>query len=161
MFCDACGAHLQPGQGYCVRCGKAVIGPVVGGGRVARHVHVLGILWIAYSALHLIGAAVLLILANTILLHMGRFVPPGTPPPPEFLHLLFTAIGWFLVAKGGAGLAAGVGLLQRQSWARVLTLVVACVSLINVPFGTALGVYTLWVLVSPGAEQEWQGMARG
>ena len=50
MFCDACGEALQPGQGYCKRCGKQVIGTVVAGsGRVARHTHLLGILWIAYE----------------------------------------------------------------------------------------------------------------
>ena len=62
MFCDACGAALQPGQGYCTRCSKQVIGPVVeGSGRVARHTQLLGILWIAYSVISGFGGIVLMI----------------------------------------------------------------------------------------------------
>ena len=77
MFCDSCGASLQAGQGYCTRCGKQVIGPVVAGsGRVARHAHLLGILWIAYSALSLIGGVVLMIVSHTI---FGPFGFPNMP----------------------------------------------------------------------------------
>jgi hypothetical protein len=34
-----------------------------------------------------------------------------------------------------------------KSWARIIAIVVGCLNLIHVPFGTALGVYTLWVLL--------------
>jgi hypothetical protein len=36
----------------------------------------------------------------------------------------------------------------------------AFVALINVPFGTAMGVYTLWVLMSPEADNEYRRLAR-
>jgi hypothetical protein len=162
MFCDACGEHLLPGQSYCARCGKAVIGPVVGEGRVARHLQPLGILWIAYSALHLIGGVALLILANTLFAGTWRFgMPPGATPPPWFVHPVLTFLGWCLLVKAIAGLAGGVGLMQRQPWARMVTLIVAIVSLIDIPLGTALGVYTLWALVSAGADQEWAALVAG
>lgn len=44
-------------------------------------------------------------------------------------------------------LIGGIGLLKRRNWARVLLMIVSAVNLINFPFGTALGVYTLWVLL--------------
>jgi hypothetical protein len=44
-------------------------------------------------------------------------------------------------------LIGGIGLLKRRNWARVLLMIISAVNLINVPFGTALGVYTLWVLL--------------
>ncbi|MCC6367927.1 MAG: hypothetical protein IT165_30760 [Bryobacterales bacterium] len=50
-------------------------------------------------------------------------------------------------------LIAGIGLLRFSSWARILTIVISALELLNVPFGTALGVYGLWVLLSPGSEQ--------
>lgn len=28
MFCDACGATMQPGQRFCSNCGKQIIGPL-------------------------------------------------------------------------------------------------------------------------------------
>jgi hypothetical protein len=158
MFCDACGAALQAGQGYCTRCGKQVIGPVVAGsGRVARHTHLLGILWIAYSAVSAIGGVVLMIVAHTI---FGPFRFPNMPGgPPMFLRPLLSFIAIVLLCKAAAGIAAGVGLLQRQDWARILAIVVGVISLLNIPFGTAIGIYTLWVLVSPGADKEYEALA--
>jgi hypothetical protein len=31
-----------------------------------------------------------------------------------------------------------------------------CISLLNIPFGAALGIYTLWVLISQTGEQEYR-----
>ncbi len=165
MFCDACGTPLQPGQSFCPRCGKAITGGVPAiPGRVARHAHILGVLWIIYSVLHAFGGVALLILANTIFLHMGRFLPPDVPPPardmPAFLHPMFMFLGWLLLAKGLAGIAAGIGLLQRLPWARTLTIIVAIISLINIPLGTALGIYSLWALLSPNADEEYRQMSQ-
>jgi hypothetical protein len=44
------------------------------------------------------------------------------------------------------GLVAGYGLLTWKSWGRILAIVVGILSLINFPLGTAVGIYTLWVL---------------
>ena len=57
-------------------------------------------------------------------------------------------------------IVTGWGLLERQSWARTLAIVLGCFNLLSMPFGTALGIYTLWVLVSPGAEQEYAALTR-
>lgn len=161
MFCDACGAALQPGQGYCTRCGKQVIGPVtVGSGRVARHTHLLGILWIAYSALTLVAGFACLMVAHTIFGPLGLPSMPGGGPPVFVRGIIFW-VGVALMVKGGIGIFAGVGLLQREAWARVLTIVLGVISLFSVPFGTALGVYTLWVLMSPNADTEYQALAPG
>lgn len=160
MFCDACGATLQAGQQFCTRCGKGVIGPVAaGGGRVARHAHLLGILWIAYSVFILIAACVLFILANTLFPHLRELGRPGAPMPPMFLHPLFSFLSVLLGVKGALGVAAGVGLYQREQWARLLAIVLGIIGLLSMPFGTALGIYTLWVLLSPGADREYAAMA--
>jgi hypothetical protein len=42
--------------------------------------------------------------------------------------------------------AVGLGLLMRASWARVAGMVMGVLALTAVPFGTVLGIYTLWVL---------------
>jgi hypothetical protein len=44
-------------------------------------------------------------------------------------------------------LIGGIGLLKHRNWARILLLIVSAVNLLNFPFGTALGVYSLWVLL--------------
>jgi len=47
MF-DGCGTAVQPGQAFCSRCGKQIVGPVAlmraVPGRVQEHVRLLGIL---------------------------------------------------------------------------------------------------------------------
>jgi hypothetical protein len=62
--------------------------------------------------------------------------------------------------KGCAGFIAGWGLLQHEGWARILALVLGFVSLFtNIPFGTALGIYTMWVLLSSDSEREYEALA--
>jgi hypothetical protein len=60
------------------------------------------------------------------------------------------------IGTAAAGLLAGWGLMDRQPWARTLTIVLGAVSLIDLPFGTALGIYTLWVLLPAQSEEEFR-----
>ena len=48
---------------------------------------------------------------------------------------------------------AGWGLLTRKPWARILAIVVGILNLVNFPIGTAIGLYTLWVLMQPAATE--------
>jgi hypothetical protein len=70
------------------------------------------------------------------------------------------ALGAFLAITAAVGILVGWGLISHQPWARMLAIVVGCLKLIEFPFGTALSIYTLWVLTSQGAEANYQGMAR-
>ena len=54
------------------------------------------------------------------------------------------------------GLIAGIGLYKRKEWARILTLVISVVNLLNFPIGTAIGVYSLWALVQPEVVDEFK-----
>jgi len=47
---------------------------------------------------------------------------------------------------------AGVGLLHFKPWARVLAIILSVIHLFSVPFGTALGIYGLWVLLQRETE---------
>lgn len=162
MYCDSCGAQLQPAQKFCGSCGKPVgvaVVPAAASGRVGRHIHLLAVLWFAASALNLVGAVVLYILANTLFGFPAR-TPECWAFPQNFLHGLFLSLGLLILAKALAGFAAAWGLLERQPWARTLTLILGFVSLLNIPLGTALGVYTIWVLLSPQADEEYRRLAR-
>jgi hypothetical protein len=163
MFCDKCGTPLQSGQRFCSRCGKEFAGVTIVGypprGRVQEHVRLLGIFWMALSAFDAVEGVVLYVFANTFF--AARFHEGPPPGPREFLHPFLTFIAILLVVKAAAGFAAGWGLLQREPWARVLTLVIGFVSLfINIPFGTALGIYTMWVLLPTQSEQEYEAQSR-
>jgi len=45
------------------------------------------------------------------------------------------------------GLIGGIGLLKHQEWARITIIIVSILSLVDIPLGTALGGYSLWVLM--------------
>ena len=63
------------------------------------------------------------------------------------LWIVGTAVGGFLILISIPGLIAGIGLLKLKNWARIVTLIISAIDLINIPFGTALGIYSIWVLV--------------
>jgi predicted nucleic acid-binding Zn ribbon protein len=161
MFCDACGAAVQSGQAFCSQCGKQILGPVAvvqaRQGRVHQHAHLLGILWLAVSAFNAVAGLILLVLANTLFSHLHEM---GAPPevPTGFLSSLLTTIAIIVLAKSACGFFAGWGLLQREPWARIVALVLAFISLFNIPFGTAIGVYTLWVLLPGDSQREYEAM---
>jgi hypothetical protein len=164
MFCDACGGAVQAGQPYCSKCGKQIKGPVAympqRPGRVKAHLQLLGLLWLALSAFNLVAGVVLYVIANTLFAHTQQFLPPDMANAPVgFLRPLLSVIAILVVVKAGVGFVAGWGLLQRESWSRIVVLVLAFISLFHIPFGTAIGVYTMWVLLPGESQEEYDAMA--
>jgi len=162
MFCDACGTVVQPGQAFCSKCGKQIVGPIaVAGpipGRVQSHLQLLSILWLAISAFNAVGGLILLVVANTLFPHLREMNKMPPDAPIGFLTVLLSTIGIIILAKAACGFIAGWGLTKRDSWARILALVLAFISLFNIPFGTAIGVYTLWVLLPAQSQQEYDAL---
>ena len=162
MFCDGCGTPVQPGQAFCSKCGKAIVGPISLAqprpGRVQEHVRLLSLFWLAFSAFNTIGGVILYVIANTLLVHLRNRGGEGGGPL-AFLTPLLSTIAILLVAKAICGFIAGWGLMQHEQWARVIVLVLAFVSLFtNIPFGTALGIYTMWVLLPSESEHEYEAL---
>jgi hypothetical protein len=153
MFCDRCGTTLDDSFGFCPRCGKSLASvplmPVQS--RLAGHIRLLGILWLALSAFSLVPGVALLTF-------FGHHAPFFMAPP--FLGGLMRLFGFAFIAGGLLGLIAGWGLLDRQPWARTLAIVLGILRLLDMPFGTALGIYTLWVLLPASSEREYHRMAK-
>jgi hypothetical protein len=99
------------------------------------------------------------LLGTTLFPHLRDMnkVPPDVPI--GFLTALFSTIGILILAKAACGFVAGWGLMKYDSWARILALVLAFIALINIPFGAAVGVYTLWVLLPAQSQQEYDALA--
>jgi hypothetical protein len=108
------------------------------------------------SAFNTIGGVILYVLANTLFAHLHELGAPDAPT--AFLRPLLSVLGIFVLAKAACGFIAGWGLMQREPWARVIALVLGFISLFNVPFGTAVGVYTLWVLLPAQSQEEYDSM---
>lgn len=106
-----------------------------------RHLTLLGVLHIALSALLLLVALIVFVavvgggLLSADALAIGITTTVGT------------LVALFFVLIALPGIVAGIGLLRRRPWARTLTLVIAVLNLLNFPFGTAIAVYSFWVLM--------------
>lgn len=153
MFCHVCGARLEPSASFCPSCGRPVGGAsrTPPEGRIAGHIRLLGILWLAMSAFHLLPGLAMLSM-------FGHGPSVWWSARPEFVLGFVRVFGIVFLAGGVLGIVAGWGLLDRQPWSRRLALVLGFVNLIHIPFGTALGIYTLWVLLP--AQSEWEFRAR-
>jgi dipeptide/tripeptide permease len=107
-----------------------------------KHVTVLGALYIALGLLALLVGAV----AFTVI--GGAGVISGDPDAMFATGIVATVIGIFLFVIALPSIIAGVGLLKRKPWARILSLILGALNIFNIPFGTALGIYTFWVLLN-------------
>ncbi len=67
------------------------------------------------------------------------------------------AIAVLLIIVSLPGFFAAIGLLKMQPWGRIAAIIVGVLHVLSFPFGTALAVYTLWVLLNP----ETEGLFRG
>jgi hypothetical protein len=116
------------------------------------HIKILGILNIVMGCLTaLAGVFALLILSGVAgVIHWSAVSSgeDGALFAAPVISLIGLGVAAFFVLLGLPSIIGGWGLLKLRPWARVLTLVVSAFHLLHVPFGTALGVYGLWVLLS-------------
>ena len=165
MFCDRCGTQLGSGAQFCTSCGKAVIpvappgaafGPTPPSpGRVRRHIHRLATPWVVNGVLRLVGVAWFMHFGRMFFSGFRGWMGPVVWPFGRGWGFgaggLFSP-GAFLGFFGVLHLVLAWGLFERQPWARMLGLVLGILALLRFPFGTALGIYTLWVLAPEPCE---------
>lgn len=113
---------------------------------IELHIGILGWLFIASHLVFLILGGFIF----TLLTSVG--VLAGDPEALPILSLVGTMVGGLLALLAVPGMVAGYGLLARRRWGRMLAIVVGILNLANVPLGTALGAYTLYVLLQEQAE---------
>jgi hypothetical protein len=185
MYCNGCGQALVTGQGFCPRCGRASgmgmpMAPTAGVfrswlplGLIERRINSLAVGWLVYAGLIAITGLFGLAFAHAFLSgHMG---PLGAEPrmwdghgfghrfwTGPVMPLFFLRFAWMTLAvRVGLALAAGLGLMQKSTWGRWVAIVAGCLALIHLPFGTALGIWTLVVLLNAPNAAGYEAMARG
>jgi hypothetical protein len=114
-----------------------------------KHITILAVLHIAYSGVALLGAVVV------FLAIVGGGLLSGDAEAIGITTGVGTFVAFILFVLAAPGLIGGIGLLKRGAWARILVLIVGCLNLLSIPFGTALGVYTIWVLVQPESKRNF------
>jgi hypothetical protein len=109
------------------------------------HVTLLGLLQLAWGAMGLLLSASLLLLAGGAAA-IARSVHTDTFTA-TFTALLFVVFAGALALGGWANAWIGKGLRQHRPAARTGALAMSVVNLFVLPFGTALAIYTYWVLL--------------
>jgi hypothetical protein len=118
-----------------------------------QHVKILAVLNIIYGSLGiLLGLLVFVILGGVAGFVTAVDGGPEAEKAVPVLGLIGVLVFGLLAVLSAPAIIAGAGLLYFQSWARILTIVLSALHLLSVPFGTALGVYGLWVLLKPESE---------
>jgi hypothetical protein len=127
--------------------------------QLQTHVPIVGWLFIARSILDLVGGLIAFALITGTGVFLGDL---GTairdpeavrvlPMVASFLALVAMLVGALVVVLAIPGLIAGIGLLARKSWARVLGVIVSVFGLLSFPFGTLVGIYAIFVLTQDAA----------
>jgi hypothetical protein len=110
-----------------------------------KHVTLVGALHIGYSALQLLGGLI------ALLFIIGGGLLGGLISEEEIVisivFFIAGAIGTWMALVSLPGIIAGVGVLRHRPWGRYMALVLAVIWLFNIPLGTAIGAYSLWVLI--------------
>ncbi len=107
-----------------------------------QHVRILGWLFIVYSGL-----------LDVIAIVVGLLVAGGGALSGDRQAMIITgavAIGvvCILLIISIPGFIAGIGLLKFRQWARILAIILAVLNILSFPLGTALAIYTFWVLLN-------------
>ena len=105
------------------------------------HVKILGWLYIVLGALGMVGALVVIIAVA------GGGLISGDRTAILITSIVAFVVGGLVVLISAPGIVAGIGLLNFKPWGRIMALVLGFLNLPGFPTGTALGVYTLWVLL--------------
>jgi len=118
------------------------------------HVKVLGVLYVAVGGCMLVAALFLLLTLSGVAGIVGAAADPEDAAIAiPVLGIAGTALAAFLGLFALPSLITGYGLLNFKPWARIVGIVLSAISLINIPFGTIIGVYGLWVLLSKDTER--------
>lgn len=106
------------------------------------HVELLALINIVSGILGLLVAGV--VFAILFVLAPVANDPVGSP----VLLIVAVGVSSLLVLFSAPSLIAGIGLLKHKAWARILTLILAIIAVMNVPIGTLIAIYTFWVLTN-------------
>jgi hypothetical protein len=118
---------------------------------VTAHLRLLGILHIAWGAIGLLlGISTVMLALGAVAIGMtseGREIPAGVTA------VAFGVFAAALLAAGAGNAWAGSAIHRRRASGRLAALGLAIPNLFVLPFGTALGIYAMWVLLHDEARR--------
>jgi hypothetical protein len=124
---------------------------------MSTHVDFAGILFILWGAVTvLIGLSTLALGIGAVSLMRSGTRGGGGQLAAGLTAAAFTTLAVIAIIWGSAHVAVGVPLRRRKSWARLVALMLSSVDLMLLPYGTALGIYTMWVLLNEEGKKTFE-----
>lgn len=126
---------------------------------MAQHVKILGVLHIIFGGLGVMAAIAVLLIFGGVSAFLGM-TDHASGTGFTAIPIMGAIAGFVFILVmllSLPGLVIGIGLLQFRPWARIATIVLSAFDLLSVPFGTALGLYGLWVMLNRETEQLFAG----
>jgi hypothetical protein len=115
---------------------------------VLSHVDLLGVLFIVWGLLTtLVGVSTLALGVGAVALITSANRGEGGQFASVLTAAIFTALAVIAILWGAAHVVVGVPLRRRRPWSRIMALMLGSIDLLLLPYGTALGLYGLWVLL--------------
>jgi hypothetical protein len=116
---------------------------------MASHVDFVGVLFVVWGLLTtLVGVSTLALGVGAVALITSASRGGGGTFAAGVTAALFTTLAVIAIIWGSAHVIVGVPLRRRRPWARIIALMLGSVDLLLLPYGTALGVYALYVLLN-------------
>lgn len=114
------------------------------------HIKIVAILHIVFGVIGILGGLFILALFGGIagLVGMNEASADAAIAIP-ILSGIGGLIAFVAIVLSVPGIIAGAGLLAYKPWARILAIIISAIEILNFPFGTALGFYGIWALLSP------------
>jgi len=109
--------------------------------KMEKHLTVVAALQVGFSILGILAAIIVYTVLRSVI-HIA-----DDPEAARILAIVARWVSLFLLIISIPGLIGGIGLFMKKSWARILVLIISVLDLLNIPIGTAIAVYTIWVLV--------------
>jgi hypothetical protein len=120
-------------------------------------VDLVGILFIVWGLLTtLVGVSTLALGIGAVALIASAARGGGGDLAAGVTAAAFTALAIIAIVWGAAHVVVGVPLRRHRPWSRLVALMLGAVDLLLLPYGTALGVYAIWILLNEDAKRLFQ-----
>jgi hypothetical protein len=124
---------------------------------MSSHVDFVGILFIIWGLLTaLVGVSTLALGVGAVALIATAARGGGGQVAAGLTAVIFTTLAIIAILWGVAHVVVGVPVRRRRPWSRLIALMLGSVDLLLLPYGTARGCYTMWVLLSEEGKRLFQ-----
>lgn len=118
------------------------------------HKRILGIIFIIWGILRILGMVFLIGFFSLVMPFIVQEVPTDDQWAIEWLAPFFQIIGLTIIFVFAVpAIIAGIGLLNKKTWAPMMALIFGCLGIFNFPVGTGIGVYAIWVFIEDNKEK--------